>query len=188
MKRVVAAIAFVSVSGATNAHADPQWNASALAGVCGRGADGSHWDDTCFYTGIHGDVLLGRNRNSDFGVGPYLQFTTAAFDDIRLGGGGSLLLPVSAYFPIVLSAGGLARHDEKWTPGVQGSVFFGSRSYNFHSSYSLAGGIVLGYEQELRDQKSNAIVIVAQIDALFVALPFIAGYQWIRGGPGTEDD
>lgn len=179
-----AASALTSVA----AHADPQWNASALAGVCGRGADGELWNDTCFYTGARADVLFGRNRNSDFGIGPYVDVNTAAFDDLRLGGGPTLLLPVHPYFPIVLSAGPFVRRNGDWTPGVEGWLFFGSRSYNFHSGYGLAGGIVLGYQTELRDQKANAIVIAAQIDLLLLALPAIAGYQWIAGGPGTEDD
>jgi hypothetical protein len=185
---VLASVVTASVLTSVSAHADPQWNASTLAGVCGRGADGSLWDDTCFYTGARADVLFARNRNSDFAIGPYLDVNTAAFDDIRLGGGPSFLMPVHPYFPLVLSAGPFVRHDEKWTPGVEGWLFFGSRSYNFHSAYSLAGGLVFGYQTELRDQKSNAIVIAAQIDVLFVVLPFIAGYQWISGGPATEDD
>lgn len=182
--RAVALSALCSVA----AHADPQWNASALAGVCGRGADGELWSDTCFYTGARADILFGRNRNSDFGIGPYVDINTAAFDDLRLGGGPTLLLPIHPYFPILLSGGPFVRKNGDFTPGAEGWLFIGSRSYNFHSSYGLAGGIVFGYQTELRGEKANAIVIAAQIDVLLIALPFLAGYQWIAGGPGTEDD
>src|SRR5262245_4815457 len=115
--RAPAGIAFaLLVTTSVPAHADPQWNASLVTGLCGRGVDDEYWSDTCWYNGARADVLLGRNRNSDFGVGPFASITTAAFDDIRLGGGGSILLPITPYFPLVLSGGGYARHDDGWTP------------------------------------------------------------------------
>jgi hypothetical protein len=185
---LAASVVALAALGSATARADPQWNASAVAGVCGRGADGDLWDDTCFYTGARADILFGRNRNSDFGIGPYAGVHTAAFDDLRLGGGPTLLLPVHPYFPVVLSGGPFVRKDGDWTPGAEGWLFLGSRSYNFHSGYGLVGGLLLGYQAELADRKANAIVIGAQIDVVLLALPFLAGYQWIRGGPGTEDD
>src|SRR5215217_3354426 len=116
------------VTASCSARADPQWNAGLITGVCGRGQDDAYWDDTCWYNGARADVLFGRNRNADFGVGPFASISTAGFDDLRLNAGGSLLIPVTPYFPIVLSAGGYARHDDGWTPGASGWLFFGSRS------------------------------------------------------------
>ena len=68
-----------------------------------------------------------------------------------------------------------------WRPGVSGWLFFGSRSFNFHSSYVMAGGLLLGVERDLRDPNQSAVVIAAQIDGLVLALPFVLGYEWLAG-------
>jgi hypothetical protein len=172
---------------AESAQASPQWNASALTGVCGLGSEDHYWDRTCFYNGLRADVLFGRSRNSDFAVGPFAGLATAGFDDLRLSGGGSFLIPLTAYFPLVLSASGYERHEDEWTPGVSGWLFFGSRSYNFHSSYVMAGGILLGLEHDVGGPKQNTIFVGAQIDALILALPFVAAYEWIKGRDESND-
>ena len=168
----------------SSAAAEPQWNVGAITGVCGVGADGSYWQDTCWFNGLRADLMLGRSRNSDFGIGPHLEATTAGFEDARLGGGLSLHLPIDPYFPVVLSGSAYARRDdEMWEPGVGGYFFIGSRSFNFHSSYVMAGGLLVGLHQGLGDTRENAIIIAAQIDGLILALPFLLGYQWLRGPP-----
>ena len=186
MRSVAAVVISLSATLAWPAAADPQWNTSVITGVCGRGIEGEYWQDTCWYNGARAHVLFGRSRNSDVGVGPYLSVATAGFDDLRLTGGGSLLLPISAFLPVVLSAGVYARHDREWTPGVSGWLFWGSHSYNFHSSYVMSGGLLLGIERDVSGPRGNAIVIAAQIDGLVLALPFLLGYEWIRGAPEDE--
>jgi hypothetical protein len=166
------------------AAADPQWNAGLMTGVCGRGADGELWQNSCWYNGLRGDVLFGRNRNTDFGLGPYAQLATSGFEDVRTSGGLSGLVPWDGFLPLVLSAGGYARRDDDtWAPGLEGWLFIGSRSYNFHSSYGIAAGLVVGYQRDLTDRGDNAIVIAAQLDGLLLSLPFIFGYSALRGSP-----
>ncbi len=170
-----------------SAQADPQWNAGLITGVCGQGADGHYWQHTCWFNGLTADVLFGRSRDSDFGLGPYAELTTAGFDDIRPGGGLSALVPWHPIFPMVLSVGGYGRHsDVGWEPGVATYLFLGSRSYNFHSSYGITAGLSLGYQHGLGDTRENAIVIALRLDGLLVALPFIAGYSLIKGAPEDE--
>lgn len=182
MKRVafLALAATLSIHG--TARAEPQWNASALTGVCGRGTGSSYWSDTCWYNGARADVLFGRERYSDLSAGPFVSVTTAGFDDLRVGGGATLLLPITQYLPLGVSAGAHARSAEgSFSPGVSGWLFFGSRSFNFHSSYVMAGGLLLGVERDLRDPNQSAVVIAAQIDGLVLALPFVLGYEWLAG-------
>jgi hypothetical protein len=169
------------------AFADPQWNAGLVTGVCGTGTRDALWQDTCWFNGARGDVMLGRSRGSDFGIGPYLDVTTAGFSDLRLGGGVTGVIPWSTWFPLVLSAGGYARSaDEGWEPGLAAWAFLGSRSYNYHSSYVMAGGLIAGLHYGLGDSRETAIVIGAQIDGLLLVLPFLFAYEAIRGRP--EDD
>lgn len=183
MKRWAFSVALASSLLARAAYADPQWNASLVTGAAGLGAESEYWQDTRWYNGVRADVLFGRQRNADVGLGPFVSASTAGFDDVRLGAGASLQLPVHVYLPIVLSAGGYARHDDAWHPGASGWLFWGSRSFNFHSSYVMSGGLLLGLEQDLDEPRQNAWIIAAQIDGLVLALPFILTYEWIKGSP-----
>lgn len=165
------------------ASADPQGNVSIISGVCGEGSRDELWQSTCWYNALHGDYLLGRERNSDVGIGPYLEVATAGFDDLRLGGGGSLHLPVTEYVPAVLSLGGYARlGDDAWTPGLAADLFVGSRSFNFHSAYVMTGGVSLGARYGLGDSRELTFIIAAQLDSSVLWLPGVLLYNWIKGG------
>ena len=50
-------------------------------GVAGRGED-AIWSETAFWLGARGDVLFAREGTSDFGIGPYLEIGTLAFDEL----------------------------------------------------------------------------------------------------------
>ncbi|MCA9640098.1 MAG: hypothetical protein KC492_05360, partial [Myxococcales bacterium] len=155
-----------SVLYSTPAYADPQGNVSIITGLCGEGTRDELWQSTCWYNALHGDVILGRDRNSDFGIGPYLDVGTAGFDDLRLGGGGSLHIPVHPYVPAVLSLGGYARRfSDGWEPGLAGDLFIGSRSYNFHSAYVMTGGVSLGARYGVGGSKELTLIIAAQLDS-----------------------
>ena len=173
---------------ANEGRAAPQWNVGVVAGVCGAGDRRAAWDSTCFYSALRGDVLFGRKRDRDASVGPYLEVASADLADLRLAGGGTLLLPLSEYIPLGLSAGGYARKSEVgWEPGIATRLFFGARSYNFHSTYGIAGGLLAGVDYGLGDSKEILIVIGLQIDGLLMTLPFVAGYEWLRGPPDEEE-
>jgi len=178
---IVAPVLAIGVTASTELFA-AEWNASLLTGVCGTGVERQYWQDTCWFNGLHADVLFGRSRSLDFGAGPFADVTTAGFDDVRFGAGASALLPVHPFLPLVFSAGGYARKSELgWEPGIEGYVFFGSRSFNFHSSYGIAAGLVGGLQFGLGDSRESAIVIALQIDGQILLLPFVAAYQLVRG-------
>jgi hypothetical protein len=100
--------------------------------------------------------------------------TTAAFDDARLAGGGSLHLPIDETFPLVLSTGAFARaFDGSVKPGVQAQLFFGTRSYNYHADYGIAAGLVAGVDYSFGHANESIFVVAAQIDGLLLALPFL---------------
>lgn len=182
------ALAAAAIARAPVALADPQVNAGLDVGVAGRGVDGEVWDQTAFWLGARGDVLFGRSGNADFGAGPYVEAGTLAFDEIDFGAGGSLLLPVIDSFPIVLSLGPylrLADDDTGVGPGVQASAFWGTRSYDAHGTYEMAGGLLVGLRRGFGDAEDTAILVGAHVDAAILALPFL----WMGealGGPSDE--
>lgn len=184
---VVFAVALAFVARAPDARADPQGTGALTIGLAGTGEERKIWDDTVFHLGARGDVLFGRDGNDDFGAGPYLELMSHAFDDLQLGGGASLLLPVLDTFPIVVSGGGYARVEDAVEPGLATAFFWGSRSYNYHSGYVMSGGLLAQFRYGLGESEETAIVIGAQLDALVLSLPFVFLFQSIRGGgPDTD--
>lgn len=176
---------FTVAATAPQAHAEPEWNVAAQTSLCGLGSE-RIWQKTGFCGGFRGDLLFGRDRNSDFALGPYATFGTATFSDVRFGGGLSLLLPtLEGDFPIVLSAGTLSRNGSDLR--LAGEAFFGLRSHNFHGHYAMASGIVLGGDSVVSGAPGNTLYVGLQIDGLWLALPFILGYEWLHKAPDPGD-
>ncbi len=176
---------FTSLCLAGAAQADPQASVGVTIGVAGEGYDRHLWERTAFHLGLHGDVLFGRTSTSDFGIGPYAEILTHAFDEVQFGGGVSGLLPVLDSFPIVLSAGAYARKGSdpyRLEPGLAGELFWGARSYNFHSSYVLSGGLLAQVRYGLGPSRETSMVIAAQVDLGVLALPVLFLITAARGG------
>ena len=168
----VLACAFSSVG---VAQARPQGNASLITGVCGNGSDGALWQDTFWCNGLRADILFGRERGRDFALGPYVQISSAGFWDARYGAGLSLLAPLNQDFPLVLSLG--AGGHELEAAQLEGWLFWGARTYNFHASYSISAGLLLGASHDLSSAGRNTLFVGAQIDGLILALPFLLAYE-----------
>jgi hypothetical protein len=157
--------------------AEPQINAGWETGLCGHGSS-LGFDELGWCNALHADLMLLRERSRDFGLGPALRLGTVSFDDFRLGGGLSLLLPVLESFPLVLEAGPQLRNFEQ--AGVYGSLFWGLRSYNHYGSYEMAGGLALTVERSFSDGGPSVLWLTARIDSLWLAMPFLLAYNALR--------
>lgn len=180
-------IATATIVTAAEGRADPQWNAGLDVGVAGRGVD-EVWGETAFWLGARGDVMLGRDGDDDVGLGPYVDVGTLAFDELDVGAGASLLLPVIDSLPLVVSFGPYLRagdDDLGVTPGLAASLFWGSRSYDHHGSYEMAGGLLVQVRHGVGEVGDTAILIGAHLDALILALPFVLLGE-AAGGPSSE--
>jgi hypothetical protein len=135
-----------------------------------------------FHLGGRASVLFLRNRGADMAIGPYLDVATASFHNADLGGGAEWLLPVRDDLPLVLSAGGFWRtgDDRSWSPGMEGTLFFGSRSYNFHSWYGLAAGVFAQSRWIPSSPSTLDLIFGIQIDGELLALPALFLYEAIR--------
>ena len=173
---------------AREALCEPQGNAALTIGGAAAGADGEFWDHPEFHLGLRGDVMFGREDVWDFGVGPYLEAGTFAFDEFQFGGGATLHIPVHESFPLVTSLGPFARlgdDDFGLEPGLSAALFWGTRSYNFHSGYNMAAGLSIGFRQVLGGSNETAMLFAAQIDLMAIGLPILALIQLMRG-PSSE--
>ncbi|MDI3291078.1 hypothetical protein [Polyangium sp. 15x6] len=168
----------------SEARAEPQGTVGLTIGAAGRGLDRKIWDQTVFHLGLRGDVLFGRSKVTDFGVGPYAEVMTHAFDEVQFGAGVSTLFPVLQALPFVVSVGGYGRYApmQGLEPGVAGALFWGTRSYNFHASYVIAAGLLAQFRYGLGPSRETSIVVGAQLDLVALSLPFQILYNAIRGG------
>ncbi len=123
-------------------------------------------------------MLLLRSGGHDMGIGPYVDVATTSFHDVDFGGGAQWLLPVTEDVPVVASAGIFARNGEgrSWAPGAEGTLFVGSRSYNYHSWYGMAVGFFAQGRWVPESPATVDVVAGVQIDAELLAMPFLFLY------------
>jgi hypothetical protein len=145
--------------------------------VCGVGTD-RLWQDTRWCNGFIADLLFLRERNADFGLGPYAEISTAGFWDARYGGGVSALAPIAPDFPLVLSIG--AYGHETASVALGANAFFGLRSYNFHGSYNYAVGLVVSGTKDLGADGASLVTLGIELDGLLLALPFVFAWSDLR--------
>jgi hypothetical protein len=163
--------------------ARPQASSAVALGIAANGDRDDLWSGTRFAAGLRGDVLEWRERDADFGFGPYVEvLTTSSFHDLELGAGASLLIPVHPYLPVVASLGPYMRDTSAWgwEPGLSGSLFWGSRSFNYHSWYGLSAGLVLGGRYGLGPSHEVSTTLSVALDLELVALPFIVLWEALR--------
>lgn len=153
------------------AQADPQWSV-ALTGAVGA-RDLRDEVRPVVQLGGWADVLFLRQRNNQMALGPYVNLLTGSFRSFEAGGGVSWLLPVGG--PVfILSAGPHLRvGDGSTLPGLTGNLFFGSRSFNFHSSYGYSLGIYAQGRHGLGDSRQAELTGGVQADVMVLALPFL---------------
>ena len=181
----VAALFFV----ARRAAAEPQVTTALALGLAGHGDRAALWSATELTTGLRGQLLLGRDKDVAFGVGPYVEaLTTATFSDAQLGGGAAMLVPIHSYLPIVISVGGYAgyRAPRGWEPGLAAELFWGSHGYKYHSVYALSAGIFAGGRYALGDSKEVLLLAGGRLDLELIAIPFIFIWSAIRGSDPTR--
>jgi hypothetical protein len=125
-----------------------------------------------------GDLLFLRRRNRDVGLGPYVEVLTAGFWDTRWGGGASLLLPVAESYPLVLSVG--AFDHELRAASLGGTLFWGTRSYNFGSPYNWTLGLYASAYRDLDTRGDTLVSLGIELDGFFIAAPFLLAFQALR--------
>jgi hypothetical protein len=188
MKAVIrlcgAATLFAMVSGVSDVAAEPQANAGLTLGGAAVGPGGEVWDHAEFHLGLRGDTLFGRDDAFDFGIGPYVELGTMAFDELQFGGGATMLLPIHETLPLVASVGAFGRvgdDDYGMDPGFAGALFWGSRSYNFHANYVMMAGLSVGYRQTFGQADESMLLIAAHLDLAALGLPLVALINLLRG-------
>lgn len=179
-KRGSAVAALVVATAATEAAAHPQIGARVTTGAALTDVRESHGPRLAYHLGGRFDLLLLRERPDQMAVGPYLDLGTAAFDTFETGGGVSWLVPAGG--PVfVLSGGAFGRSSALgWQPGAVATLFWGSRSYNYHSVYGLGVGLFAQGRYGLGDSRQADVIAGVEVDLAYLALPFILAVEAVR--------
>ncbi len=172
----------------------PQFGVGVTVGAAGVGKDHAIWDDTVFHLGARGDVMF-RNGSRTFGIGPYVEVMTHDFGELQTGAGGSLLIPITELYPIVVSGGGylripwqapngpLADRSYGIEPGLAGTIFLGTRSFNWHNSYEITVGLIGQARFGLGDSHETSIVVAAQLDLAAIWVPIVFVVHGVQESP-----
>ncbi len=172
MRRTLAGLIVAALLLPRAASATPQLGAELTTGVAltDLRAEGPR---TAFHLGGRFDALFLREGPRDMALGPYVDVATAAFDTFESGGGVEWLIPIDAT-AFILSAGAFARTSRfGWEPGAAGTIFWGSRSFNYHSAYAVGAGLFTQGRYGLGDGHQGDVIFGAQIDLEYFALPVV---------------
>jgi len=163
------------------AAARPQISSGVTSGVALTDLRADNGPRVAYQLGGRLDLLLGREGPHDMAIGPYLELTTAAFDTFEAGGGVAWLVPTGSP-AFVFSVGGFARTSRFGVePGGAATIFWGARSYNYHSSYAVAAGLFAQGRYGLAGDGRQADALVGvQLDLEYFALPFVFAYEAVR--------
>lgn len=152
-----------------------QWDAGITLGAAVYGENRDLWQSARFAAGLRGELFLGRTQNRSFGFGPVAFAGLTTFGERNAGLGTQLLVPVHEYLPLVIGAGlyGVDRDDQKARSGGFASVGWGLRSFNYHSSYSMAGGLLFEARRDFASEPVTTWVGSIQIDTAALVLPVL---------------
>ncbi|MDB4933384.1 MAG: hypothetical protein JWP87_356 [Labilithrix sp.] len=173
---MAAGVALSIASASATADARPQITSGITTGAALTDLRAENAPRLAYHLGGRLDVLFLRNGPRDMAFGPYVDVVTAAFDTFEGGGGVAWLVPASST-AFVFSGGAFARTSRfGWEPGVSGTIFWGSRSYNFHSSYAVGAGLFVQGRYGFGDGKQADAILGVQLDLEYLALPFVLAY------------
>jgi len=162
----------------TCATARPQINSGLTTGAAFTDLRGSG-THLAFHLGGRLDVLFLREGPYDMGIGPYVDVASEAFDTFETGAGVSWLVPAGGT-AFVFSGGGFGRlAGFGYEPGVAGNIFWGSRSFNYHSAYNLTAGLFAQGRYGFGDGHQADVIAGVQLDLEYFALPFLLAYEAI---------
>jgi hypothetical protein len=176
---VLAAAVFVGglVAAPPAAHATPQITAGVTTGAALTDLRADNAPRLAYSLGARLDLLFLREAPGDMAIGPYAEVLTAGFDTFESGGGVAWLVPTGAT-GFVFSAGGFARTSRfGWEPGAAGTIFWGSRSFNFHSAYAIGAGLFAQGRYGFGDGKQTDAILGVQVDLEYLALPLLFLYE-----------
>ena len=185
LRTVLLAAAFVVLAPAVARGWEPEFNAGPEAGGGFVLDDDGNVGEAIAWLGFGADVELFRSISRDVGLGFTLRFGTRDFEDLPIFGGVEGLFPIHEAFPLVLGAGAgvnALTGDGLW----YGRLWWGARSHNQVSLYSVSVGIFVEYQRAITGDAPPMLLFGARVDGYALLWPFLWLYQWATVDQGPE--
>ncbi len=164
---------------------EPEFNAGPEAGGGFVLDDAGNVGEAIAWLGFGADVQLFRTISRDVGLGFTLRLGTRDFEDLPIFGGVEGLFPIHEAFPLSLGAGAgvnALTGDGLW----YGRLWWGARSHNQVSLYSISVGIFVEYQRSITGDAPPMLLFGARIDGFVLLWPFLLLYQWAAVDQGPE--
>jgi hypothetical protein len=181
-------VAAVLTLAASTAHAHPQLS---LRQNFGAGWRSGQAREAMFETGLRSELLFGGAAVDELRVGFAIDLRTSDFVTAEASGGGALLIPIAAGFPLTLhvTAGWASRPGALDGPIAVSTLAFGYRAYNHHSVYGFALNVYATTRTWLDDPATNEVTFGVEIDLAFtLGVPFMFVYTWLAHGDPDEEE
>ena len=173
------AVSIVGTAYGTPAAADPQLSGALTTGAALTDMRASNGPRVAYHLGGRFDALLLRDRAGTMALGPYVDVATEAFDTFQAGGGIEWLIPAGDP-AFILSVGAFGRTSRfGWEPGAEATIFWGARSFNYHSVYSPGVGLFAQGRLGFGDGHQADAILGVQLDLEYVVLPALFVYEAI---------
>jgi hypothetical protein len=188
VKRAVIAAIAVTFLAAGTARADGQLS---LRQNFGGGWRVGYAPEAMFETGLRSELLFGARAVDAWRAGFALDLRTSDFVTVEAAGGGAILVPIAAGFPLVLSggAGWASRPGGDDGPIALATIAFGYRAYNHHSLYGFALQAYVTGRTWLDRESTWEITFGVEVDLAFtLGVPFMFLYTWLAHGDPDEPE
>ena len=157
----------------------------------GAGWRAGQASEAMFETGLRSEILFGDASVDQWRAGFALDLRTSDFVTAEASGGGALLIPIAAGFPLSLhaTAGWASRPGALDGPIAAGTLAFGYRAYNHHSWYGFALNAYATVRTWLDDPDTREYTFGVEIDLAFtLGVPFMFVYSWLAHGDPDEEE
>lgn len=147
--------------------------------------------EAMFETGLRSELLFGPAAVDRWRAGFAVDLRTSDFVTAEASGGGALLIPIAAGFPLSLhaTAGWASRPGDLDGPIAAGTIAFGYRAYNHHSVYGFALNLYATTRTWLDDTSTYEVTFGVEIDLAFtLGVPFMFIYSWLAHGDPDEEE
>jgi hypothetical protein len=112
------------------------------------------------------------------GFGPYAAVGTVGFRDVGVETGAAWLIPTGPTAFVIEAGPGFRAGFGTSSFGVHGTVYWGSRSFNYHSDYGVSGGLFLSAFAGSAGEAVGTLGV--QVDLAHLALPVVLLIEAVR--------
>lgn len=146
----------------------------------GLGLRGDELPSHGFAVGARPALIYGRYEDGYVGFGPFAEVLTQGLDDVVLGGGLEVVIPIYSSLGLVPSGGvaGWHRDELGWEPAITAGGFLGTRAGHNGSFLDPICGVRVDGRIGVGERSERALLIAFQGDVIAAVAYLAMGIAW----------